>query len=509
MATIVSTSIDKIVAATRKLQQEKRFYDYLKESELYPHNGQKLVLKMLFRYAKKDIFLQCGRNFGKSHLMAIWAALYAIMFPGSRVYIIAPLRSQAYEIYCASGLLKSIIPPEFLLSGDDGYNKSELRFFFSNGSFIKIDGADNEDALRGIKPHALGCDELQAWKEGAYDVMEPNLLAHDATVFKIGTPPDRECFFTDNAKFVEAQMKSGNKRYFYMRQPTSSNPRISKVQLAVIKKRYIDRGEEEIYTREYEAIFVPGGASAIFKMFNPDIHVRPRDWIYARLLKDLSKCEAWVVNDPGSTTVFGVGFFLLNRYTGEVFLVDEIYEQDDKLTSTGQIWPRVLQKESQRFMSGTPVRFYDEAAAWFAREVANQFPSNCALTPTNKKAYERDSQFNADSCSVVKDAFVMRKFYIAEECVNAIKEITNYHKNDKGQIATNQPDHIIDIIRYFFHESGWSSSRGIIQILKGEGRDFTTPEEDFYKGKSEEEDSFVPTHINEIDEVDLEDSLWN
>ena len=103
----------------------------------------------------------------------------------------------------------------------------------------------------------------------------------------------------------------------------------------------------------------------------------------------------------------------------------------------------------------------------------------------------------------------MRKFYIAEECVNAVKEVTNYHKNDKGQIATNQPDHLVDIMRYFFHESGWSSSRGIVQSLQGEGREFTTPEEDFYKTKTEEEQAFEPSHLNEVEELELDDSLWN
>lgn len=518
MALIISTSIDKLAAATRKLKDEKLFYDNLKTQDLYPHAGQKLVLKILFRYNKKDVFLQCGRNFGKSHCMALWALLYAIMNPNKRVYIIAPLRQQGYEIYCASGLLKSMIPDKFLINGswDDSYNKSELRISLANGSFVKVEGADNEDSLRGIKPHALGCDEFQSWKDGVYDIMEPNLLAHDATVFKIGTPPDRENDFIKNGRFVEAQQKGGNKRFFYMRQPTSANPRISREQLALIKRRYIERGEEEVYTREYEAIFIPGGASAIFKTFNPDHHVRPRDWIYSRLERDLHKCEMWTVCDPGSTSVFAVGFFIINRYTGEVFLVDEIYEKDDKYTSTGQIWGKVQAKEAERFNS-TPIRFYDEAAAWFAKELANQFPNDCAITPTNKKSYERDSQFNADSCSVVKDAFLLNKFYIAEECINAIQEVTNYHKNDRGMIAANQFDHLVDCIRYFFHESGWSISLSISQKVDNDKRNFTTPQEDFYNQrmfKSDEEQAFIPNSVMpqteiEISDLDIEDTFWN
>jgi hypothetical protein len=507
---IIAESIKRAIGVAEKLGLETKFYDQLKAQGLYPHSGQKLVLKILFKYKKKRVLLQCGRNFGKSHTLCMAAVLYAIMHPNSRVYIIAPLRAQAYEIYWASGLLKSMIPRDLLIDGEEAYNKSELRIFFRNGSFIKIDGADNEDAMRGIKPHWVGRDERQAWKKEAIESMEPNLLAHNAVCFDIGTPPDRDNHFTKDAKYFEKQMRSGNKNYFYLRQPTSANPRISKEELEQIKRKLIERGEEEIYTREYEAIFVPGGASAIFKMFSKDAHTRPRDWIYSRLLKDFGKCEMWVVCDPGSTTVFAVAFFILNRYTGEVFLVDEIYEKDDKLCSTGQIWPRVLQTEAERFGAHSPIRYYDEAAAWFLNEVCNQFPNNCGMTPTNKKMYERDATFNADSCSVIKDAFNMGKFFIAEECRNAIAEITNYHKNEKGMVATNQPDHLIDCIRYFFHESGWASGRYTIQQIPGYDRSFYTPTDDARRPFcSEEEEQWMPSHSNEIGEVDIEDLIWN
>ena len=505
---LIQKSIDKAIVVSRQLKTEKEFYDHLKTAGLYPHDGQKLVLKALFRDRKKHVFLQCGRNFGKSHLMAISAILQAIMFPNSRVYIIAPLRSQAYEIYWASSLIKSMIPRHFLLDGDDGFNKSELRCNFRNGSFIKIDGADNEDALRGIKPHWLGCDEFQAWREGSYESMEPNLLAHDATCFKIGTPPDRESYFTHNATYVEKQMKEGNPRYFFMRRPTSSNPRISKQSLAEIRQRYIERGEEEIYIREYEAIFKAGGASAIFKMFSKDSHARPMDWIRARLAKDWHKCEAYTVLDPGSTTVFAVGFFLLNRDTGEAFLLAEIYEKDDKQTSTGCIWPRVLEKEKELFGQQTPIRYYDEAAAWFLNEVCNQFPWDCGLTPTNKRQYQKNQENAGDSCSVIKDALILRKFWICEDCTCSIEEMINYHKNDKGQIAANQPDHAVDFTKYFFHESGWSSSRGVIQAKSSsDRREFETLEDNRRYFKSEEEERFVPQEQNTLDDFELDDFL--
>ncbi len=501
--------IDQAVRVHRALKVEKEFYDHLRTGDLYPHAGQKLLLKLVFQVGKKDVGFQCGRNFGKSHGMALVHGLFAATRPGSQCYIIAPLRQQAYEIYCASGLVKSIIPPHLLLDGDEGFNKSELRFQFKNDSFIKIDGADNESGTRGIKGHLVGCDEFQDWKGESYRAMEPNLIAKDAAVIKLWTPPDIENFCIQHANFMKKEIARGNKRYFFMQQPTSMNPRLPRERLEEIRRGYIERGEEEVWRREYMAEFVPGGASAIFKTFSQAENVRPMEWIFGRLKKDLSKCEYWTIADPGSTSVFAVAFLIRNPATEEVFLLDELYELDDKLTSTGQIWPRVQMMEKRFTVSGKPwIRLYDEAAAWFQKELANQFPDDCGVTPTRKAAYERESQYEGDSCSVVKDAFVQRKFFISDRCTHTISELTNYHKDDRGKIARNQPDHMIDCIRYFFHESGWSSARAKIQVPTEHERGFSTPADD-REWVDEEEAGFLPSTLTGDMELELDDSLWN
>lgn len=269
-------------AQIRFLEKEKYFFQHLKKSGYWPHTGQAPILKTLRRNEVKHLFLQCSRNFGKSTTIGIDMAWFAGMFPRQKCYIIAPFRTLADEIYLKSHFLHDIIPRDWLLDGDRGFSKSELRFYYKNGSYIKIDGADNEATVRGYKPTRLACDEFQDWKEEVWSGMEPNLLAHNATALLVGTPPDRPNVYTKQADFFKARMAEGNKEYLWVRRTIYDNPRIPRDRVETLRKGFIERGEEAIWRREYMAEFIPGGATSIFPQFNESDHVRPYEWISAR-----------------------------------------------------------------------------------------------------------------------------------------------------------------------------------------------------------------------------------
>ena len=274
--------LQQIHAQIRFQEQERFFFDHLKKAGYWPHAGQAPVLKTLRRDIVKFLFLQCSRNFGKSTTVGIDAAWFAGMFPRQKVYIIAPFRVLAEEIYIKSHFMHDIIPKEWLLDGSAGFSKSELRFYFKNESYIKIDGADNDATVRGYKPTRLACDEFQDWKPEVWQGMEPNLLAHDATVILVGTPPDRPNVYTEQADFTKMRMREGNQRYLWLRRTIHDNPRIPPDRIKELEQGFLERGEEAIWKREYLAEFIPGGASSVFPQFNEAHHVRPIDWIAAQ-----------------------------------------------------------------------------------------------------------------------------------------------------------------------------------------------------------------------------------
>lgn len=396
---------------------------------------------------------QWGRNGGKSYGAGGYLTTrYAIENPNTQNYIIAPERKQAYEIYWASGLIQNMIPRHLLLDGDDGLNKSELRLLLKNGSFIKLDGADNHKALRGYKPNFLVADEFQDWLEESWIAMEPNLLAKNATAVLIGTPPDRECFYTRRRDFVLSELKRGNKRYFYMECPTALNPIFTKEMLDEIHRGFIERQEEAIWRREYMAEYVPGGASAVWgTLWNRRKFTQPHDELIGLIFRDINSWRFFTVCDPGTTSCFAVLFAAYNPYTQSIVLLDEIYEKDRNKTSSSQIWERIIAKEQALYPNHPPRTFFriaDEAAAWFINEISHNYRE--AITPTQKQSRKKDQNI-----SLAKDIMFHDKVRCSSKLDKFFYEMDNFVTKDNGDYP-DEDDHLIDDFLYLIAGSGYS-----------------------------------------------------
>ncbi len=213
----------------------------------------------------------------------------------------------------------------------------------------------------------------------------------------------------------------------------------------------------------------------------------------------MSRFDHYTVFDP-SASRFGVGLFCHDLTNSYAYMVGELLVTDPLQMSIGRIWPEVERLERIFFPTwADPIRIYDEAAKFFAIEMADQF--NIGVAPTQKKQTDK-----ANNISTVRDALVKRRFIIAEHCTNAIREMYNYKFDDNGKIVKKNDD-VVDTILYFFMESGWSF-QGVPTEEKGEGRRFYTPEED-YMNRSDEEGALAPSHDNILDDEDVEESLWD
>ena len=178
---------------TNKLKPEVEAYvDTIKalHGRWTPHTGQIQVGKALFTDNCKQIFVQCGRKWGKTDLIEYILWRWAQLNPGSSCYYISPFFKQSKEIIWANQRIQNFGPREWLNPGDKGINNSELRLKFRNGSFIKLDGADNFDAHRGTEPHILVYEEFKDHNPKFHEAMDPNLAPHDAPLVVIGTPPE-------------------------------------------------------------------------------------------------------------------------------------------------------------------------------------------------------------------------------------------------------------------------------------------------------------------------------
>lgn len=450
------TQIDPVLAeAQRKLRQVRETKGALTSlhSKIKLHDGQIILKQKLFADNVKLIWVQCGRNFGKTTFACYAGVRWMMLNPGHQVFLIGPEKTQMNEIVWHSGMLEGMVPESYYMNSDSQtFFKQESRARLKNGSFMKVDGADNPRSLRGIKGHLYLLDEFQDWKEDSWNAIEPNFAANDAPVIITGTPPDKECFYTELRRYVLQRISMGDRSYFYIERPTSTNPFIDRAWLAKKEQHLKDTGQYAIWLREYMAKFIPGGAAAVFPTFHnyKNLIVKSRQTILDMIHRDKRKLEYFAIYDPGTTTCFAVLFGAVNKYTSQIFILDEMYVRDSSLASTGQVWPLSVAKMEQYMEYDRWEKVYDEAGAWFVNEVSSQFGISDFQKTTK---YHRDK--NAD-ISHIRDIIGKRgALNIAEECKNLVHEIENYVTNERGEIVKKK-DHLIDGLRYLLAASNFS-----------------------------------------------------
>jgi len=398
-----------------------------------PHPAQIEIGRALLHDRIKEVFAQCARNLGKTELVSYLLWRWAWTYPGSENYYFAPYMKQAREILWASRRIQSFGPRDWIKD----INNTEMRVIFANGSFIKLDGSDNVEAYRGVKPKGLSVfDEFKDFRREFYEAYDPNRAAHDTPLVIIGTPPDHDCQFTEVAAEYQRDPK---KRYFEF--PTEANPHISKRWLESKREELYARGDGDQWEREYMARFVKGGRAAIFPMLNTSM-VKPHAEIMRQLYKDRRKLEWILWADPAGASCFAVLFMAINPYSRRLYLLDEIYETSQSEMTVGRIGRRLLDTREE-LMDMPEVEWrqgYDEAETWFLNEMMEVF--NEHFEPSQKAKSDKIS-----GLALIKDALAQGLVTFSDRCVKLFWEMENYRKDGNGKIIKAN-DHLIDCFRY-------------------------------------------------------------
>ena len=464
--------LKKLKAFEESTARLTTFHDHLHEKKHFPHKGQLLVARALndtYFGNPPVVWAQCGRNFGKSTGCAAYNSIRrAITIPNQQCYIISHEAKNTREIYWDSYMLEDMLPKQYVTS----INKTSARVEFDNRSFIKLDGADNVPSLRGYKPSFLVTEESQNWKKDAWIAMEPNVLAKKAPVLHIGTPPDKECWFTERREFILAEIKRGNRRYTYMELPTDYNPHMSKDLLEELKRGHLDRGEEAIWLREYMAKYVPGGATAVWgTLWDRRKFVRKDDELIYLCRKNANALQWYVIADPGTTSCFAVLFIAYNPVTCEVFILREIYERDRSRASSSQIWDRIVEITSELRPQMPLTSWFlvaDEAAAWFINEISYNYGHYFRPTQKHLKPQEQN-------ISIIRDILYHQRVYYSDLLRYFPWEMDNYVTDENGKLPKAN-DHLIDGLCYFVADSNYRFVEGTTPLEPFKAR---TPEQEF------------------------------
>jgi hypothetical protein len=398
-----------------------------------PHPKQIEVGRDFFYLGKKDVFCSWGRNTGKTDIAAYCLWRWAKENPNSQSYYFAPEQKQAKEILWAAKRLQNFGPESWI----ESINNTEMRMTLTNGSFIKVDGSDNFESYRGIKPNGfIVYEELKDMDPRFIDAFDPNRLAFMIPALWIGTPPDHENHFVHF-------MNMFKERGCFYKATSYDNPHNSVDWLNAKRDELIARGEYETWLREYMAEYVKGGKNHLL----PQAIDLP---VGCDLPIDLNRWSLFVIYDPASSSTFAVLFVLFNPYSRKIKVMHEIYEQDTAKMTARQIAlscdPHI--ETYLKKVKGIE-HHYDEAATWFANEMSEARPS-WWMTPTSKAKSDKES-----GLSMMRDLMIKKQVEVSADCVKFRWEMENYVKDKNGKIP-KKDDHLIDCFRYFLDAAGFT-----------------------------------------------------
>ena len=410
------------------------------------HSGQIEVLQDLYKHGKKIIMLPCGRKFAKTESAAYVLWKQALNHPGSACYYVTPQGSHGREIVWNNNRLQKFLGKDSKKYINQPRNQ-EMLIPFKNGSYIRVIGSENYGVANGLTPDIAVYDEFKLFHPRWHTDFSPNLSIKAAPLLIIGTlPTPGDSNYEQYYEVLDA-VKSHPKGAVHFK-TTWDNP-IN--QLPDIKEgieRDIEmlrlRGEEDVVQREYYSKIIPGGKRAVFPMLQRERHVVPHATILAEIDRDRKRLEFVWCADPGNTTAFGMLFACLNRYTGKLYILDEIYEKNQNDTSCGVIIPRGKSKCFELQPGGNLeddwLKISDEAAAWFMTESMQRY--GIYFSPAEKWKGTKE-----EGLSLIKDQLIHGAAVISDRCENLLREMEMYAKDGSGKIPKKN-DHLIDCFRY-------------------------------------------------------------
>jgi len=198
-----------------------------------------------------------GRRWGKSTLAQLVCLKWA-KEPGL-YWIVSPTYRQAKQIHWHS--LQQIIPYQWIAKK----NEVELSITLKNGSIIELKGAENPDALRGVKLRGLVIDEIASirnWDWLWSEVLRATLTDYEAPSIFISTPKGYNHFFS-----LYELGQAGSDSYKSWRFTSFDNPYIPKGEIDNAKTELT----EDTFAQEYLADFRKF-TGLVFKDFQREIH---------------------------------------------------------------------------------------------------------------------------------------------------------------------------------------------------------------------------------------------
>lgn len=392
-----------------------------------------------------------GRRSGKSVLSQLQVIHWASQGVGL-YWIVAPTYRQTKQIHWEG--IRHYLPTAFI----GAKNETELSVTLKNGSKIELKGAENPDALRGVKLRGLVIDEIASirnWDWLWQEVLRPTLTDYAAPALFISTPKGFNHFHD-----LFQRGADGLAEYRSWRFTSYDNPYISKEEIDRAKAELT----EDTFHQEYLADFRKY-TGLVYKEFSRETHV----------IEPFTIPDNWQIyrgHDWGDTNPT-VCLWIAVDPDDNWFVVDEFYEP-----LSGRGFDYLAGVVNANPLSKRVVSSYaDPTGPVYIGEMAHK---GVYITPANK---ETGTNFNswvrfgiekvAEKLKTIPgkvSAAIQRPnggngtqaepcLYVFSNCQNIIREFETYRWKEKSVTQAqdlNEPDipekandHALDALRYF------------------------------------------------------------
>lgn len=217
------------------------------------------------------LLLLGGRRGGKSHLSCVALVIFAVMFPGARVFAISPTQDETDELEAA---IRSLAPREWYRCRGGGTGAA-LQFKFANGSRIICLSGHKPSALkRGRVDFAL-YNEGQNMSKKGWTQLRGAIADSGGLVLVAANPPDTELGRWIEDIYEGARAQKNHVEVFEL--SATNNPFVIGEALGDMSA---DLNDPEAYAREVEGKMVPIG-EVVFHQWSDGETIRavPPDFV--------------------------------------------------------------------------------------------------------------------------------------------------------------------------------------------------------------------------------------
>lgn len=467
-----------------------------------PHPGQIKVGQAVFNSPARMIYVECGRKFGKTECSVYMCWLYACTVPNAEVYYLAPLVKQAKELVWWNNRMQTCntqadwfqAAMEKAMGGPIRIMNQEGRILLPNGSFIKVDGSDNVNAQRGLKPDFVAADEYRDFQSNWLPTVRPNMMVKEGKILFISTPPHSPNHAYDWARLCERMHDQKNERYYYLSMPTHANvahlPGGAEM-LEIEKAELYEQGKVNEWKREYLAQFVLDNEHAVIPQLNKS-KILPHADIMTKVQK-ISEPQWVLAINPGNSTVMGALLCVYDDRSASLYVVDALYEWDsqeaavrksgEKLKTMvngygmqfGHVDSPYVDPDMRDFM--VEEEGLDEVEVvvncrypWLARDLYECFGVSAYVATAETK----QAEYNIN---LIKDICIADRLFISEKAHKLVDEASKYTRNPEslkidGIRTVENQVLLVDCLKYVLDSVGYTFETVPNKIIPDESSSF-------------------------------------